>query len=157
MAGPTTEILASDLKELTGEVQALRGQFAEFRGEAKAVFSILKWLGSFLAFTLIGVIGALLTLTWYASKVDSRVAGLETATIAQSSRLDRLEQAAVAQSSRLDRLEKSVERLSESVEKLVKVTGREAAFLEANPTDDREGEPETERVSADSSGDSDVN
>jgi uncharacterized coiled-coil protein SlyX len=146
MAGPTTEILASDLKDLTREVQGLRSEFLEFRGQASTIFSLLKWLGGLVAVSLIGVMGALLTLTWHASKLDSRVSGLETATTtqsgllrqleqaavsqagrldAQSDRLDRLEQAAVAQSDRLDRLEQAavaqsgrLDRLEQSVERL---------------------------------------
>jgi methyl-accepting chemotaxis protein len=149
MAGPTTESLSIDLKALTREVAAFRGEFNEFRGRMENTVGFLKWLGTFLATATLGLIGTVMMLTWEAAKRDARGAsqtaqfvGLERAVASHSDRLDRvdrsleraaagiealtgrfdqLERAVASHSDRLDRVDRSLERAAANIEAL---TGR---------------------------------
>ena len=92
----TTERLSNQVKPITTTVADFREEFAYFRGRVEGVLGILKWLGSFVAVSLLGCIGAVFILTWEAAKLDSRVD-------AYSDRMDRVEAS-------LDRVEASIAR-----------------------------------------------
>ena len=89
----TTERIASNLEALTSVVAEFREEFAHFRGRVDSVLGFMKWLGSFVAVALLGCIGAIITLTWEAAKLDSRVD-------AHSDRMDRVE-ASIEQTMRI--------------------------------------------------------
>ena len=92
----TTERIASNIEALTSTLADFREEFAHFRGRVDSVLGFMKWLGSFVAVALLGCIGATLTLTWEAAKLDSRVD-------VHSDRMDRVEAS-------LDRVEASIAR-----------------------------------------------
>ncbi len=85
MAGPTTEILNEDLKDLKREIHerydSLREEFhgvavelAELRGELKVTFNIARWAGALLVTTILtsGAAGL-----WWASGLNAKFDGLQ--------------------------------------------------------------------------------
>lgn len=144
MAGPTTTILADDLKQLTQVVTAFRVEFAEFRGRIENVIGFLKWFGAFLAVLAVGGVG---TLIWDASKLDAKVTAqgerlerIDKGVEEPRARMDRIEKmmdrvaaTAAAQGERMDRIEKAVDRTAASVEALTKAL-TEKRVTSASPT-----------------------
>jgi len=73
MAGPTTEVLAGDLKDLARSVGELRTEFAEFRVEVRTQLGVIKWVGGFVAGVLVALVVATVGVAWNASAVVSDV------------------------------------------------------------------------------------
>ena len=111
MAGPTTEVLNDDMKELKGEMHKLAIELAELRQEVRDAVGLAKWAGTVLVATLLtsGVAGII----WGAS-LTAKVYGMESRANEKfqeaGSRLDRLESRIDA---RFDKLEASIGRLIE--------------------------------------------
>ncbi len=73
MPGPTTETLATDFKDLSRDLNALREEFANFRGRVDTQLGIIKWLGAFFAGILVSLVGSAVWLAWNASALTSEV------------------------------------------------------------------------------------
>jgi hypothetical protein len=73
MAGPTTEVLAEDLKELARAVGELRTEFGEFRSEVRTGLGVIKWVGVFFAGILVSLVTGTIGMAWNASAVVSDV------------------------------------------------------------------------------------
>ena len=100
MAGPTTESLATDFKDLNrdmaasrAEFAAFREEFAGFRGQVEAHLSFLRSLGGFTAAILVTLVGSALWLSWHASALSLRVEAMEKSTSKVVERLDSIERA----------------------------------------------------------------
>jgi hypothetical protein len=100
MAGPTTEVVAEDLKELTRTVATLRADFGELRGEIR---NDLRWIKG------IGV-ALLLTAFSFAGWAIADLATLKAEVRQQATRLDKLEARTDA---RFDALDKKLDTLIE--------------------------------------------
>ena len=114
MAGPTTEVLNDDIKDLRREIhdrydslgKEFRGmavEFAELRGELKVTFDLVKWAGALLVTTILGSgAGGL----WWASDISAQVRMLNGKVAEKSGELDaKIQERFKAVDVRLDRLE----------------------------------------------------
>ena len=98
MAGPTTESLATDFRDLVRELAASRAEFAAFRedfagfrGRVETQLGFLRWLGAFSAAILVTLVGSALWLSWNASAMSERVEMFQGSTARIVERLDRLD------------------------------------------------------------------
>jgi len=127
MAGPTTEVLNEDIKDLKFEIREIKSEIkeqndeirrdfkmlreefhqvalglAELRGEAKVYLGVAKWAGAFIVTTVLtsGVAGI-----WWASNINAKVDGLEARTEERFKAID----------TRFDRLEASIRKVLDQV------------------------------------------
>jgi hypothetical protein len=70
MAGPTTEVVAEDLKELTRTVGTLRVDFGELRGELRNDLRWIKGIGAALLLASFGFTGGVI---WSMATLTSEV------------------------------------------------------------------------------------
>jgi hypothetical protein len=111
MAGPTTEVLNEDLKELKGDIHKLASGLAVLRTEVRDAIALGRWAGTALVATLLtSGVGAVL---WGAS-LTTKVYGMESRENEKfqdvGARLDKLESRLDA---RFDKLEASIARALE--------------------------------------------
>ena len=105
MPGPTTESLATDFKELSRDINALREASAKFEGCVETHLNFIKWLGGFVATLLVSLVASAVWLSWNASaltyevkqqgnrlgKVEARLDGVEDRLGAVEARLGAVE------------------------------------------------------------------
>ena len=118
MPGPTTEAVNEDLKDLRGDLHRLEvnltkqiDQVAITIGERvaklSAEFALFKWL---LGLTLVASLSGIISSSYWAGSLASRVAAVEGRLDKVDARLDRLE---TSLNTRFERLEANIGRLLE--------------------------------------------
>ena len=96
MAGPTTEVLNDDIKDLRRDIHersdllgkefhGVAVELAELRGELKVTFNIVKWAGALLVTTILtsGAAGL-----WWASDISAQVRTLNSKVAEKAGDLD---------------------------------------------------------------------
>ena len=127
MAGPTTEVLNEDVRDLRGDFREIRGHLDSFKSEifvdvrridlgltrVQTEFSFAKWL---LGSLLVAAVTGISTGIWWAATISANVRNLEIST---NDRINRLESSA---NDRFGRLESSVKNLEASIAKVLEQT-----------------------------------
>ena len=116
MAGPTTEVLNDDLKELRSDLHRVETVLTteihrvdNAVGKLAAEFGLFKWLvGASLVASVSGVISS----AYWAGTLATRVTTLETQADKVDGRLDRIEAGLAGVTSRLDRIEVSIAKVA---------------------------------------------
>jgi septal ring factor EnvC (AmiA/AmiB activator) len=115
MAGPTTEHLAEDTKELAAAVNGLRADFSGLKGVAEKEFADAKAFEKWVKNILIAVIVSAGGVIWGASALNSKVEHQGERLDKIEVGLDRLESKVAHQGERLDKIEVGLERLDSKV------------------------------------------
>ncbi len=120
MPGPTTEVLNDDLKELRSDLHKVEislldrmSQIETTLAKLAGEFGLFKWL---VGASLVASVSGIVSSSYWAGSVASRVTALEGRADKTDARLDRIEVGIAGVNSRLDRIEVSIAKVASRTE-----------------------------------------